>query len=261
MLLRASFSSLRHCALQRLQVSQDQLGLDDLDIGAGIDLTGHVGDVVVGEHPDHLADGVAFADVGQELVAEPGTLGRALDEAGDVDERHRRRDDALGCEKLRQLVQSRIGQRNDALVRFDRRERIVGRHHVVPGQRVEQRRLADVGQAHDSQAQAHGEPSLGLGGGGRPPWIVPAHRKGMARPGSLQGIYGRFGPLPVRSTCVSTAGDDRRWKPTHRSIHPNIPGVPWWAALLIAVTTTAIGYAIDAGSGHKELTTSSPASI
>jgi hypothetical protein len=40
----------------------------------------------------------------------------------------------------------------------------------------------------------------------------------------------------------------------HRSIHPNIPGVPWWGALLIATTATAIGFAIDAGSGHKELT-------
>ncbi len=30
--------------------------------------------------------------------------------------------------------------------------------------------------------------------------------------------------------------------------------MPWWAALVIAVTATAIGYAIDAGSGHKELT-------
>jgi len=40
----------------------------------------------------------------------------------------------------------------------------------------------------------------------------------------------------------------------HRSIYPNIAGVPWWTALLIAVTTTAIGYGIDAGSGHKELT-------
>lgn len=39
---------------------------------------------------------------------------------------------------------------------------------------------------------------------------------------------------------------------SHRSIHPNIPGVPWWTALLIAVTATAIGYGIDAG--HKELT-------
>jgi hypothetical protein len=43
-------------------------------------------------------------------------------------------------------------------------------------------------------------------------------------------------------------------EPTHRSIHPNIPGVPWWAALVIAIAATAIGYAIDAGSGHKELT-------
>jgi len=40
----------------------------------------------------------------------------------------------------------------------------------------------------------------------------------------------------------------------HRSIYPNIAGVPWWTALLIAVTMTAIGYGIDAGSGHKELT-------
>lgn len=38
----------------------------------------------------------------------------------------------------------------------------------------------------------------------------------------------------------------------HRSIHPNIPGAPWYAAVLIAVTATAIGYGIDAG--HKELT-------
>lgn len=30
--------------------------------------------------------------------------------------------------------------------------------------------------------------------------------------------------------------------------------MPWWAALLIAITATAIGYAIDAGSGHKDLT-------
>ena len=40
----------------------------------------------------------------------------------------------------------------------------------------------------------------------------------------------------------------------HRSIHPSVPGVPWWAAVLIATTATAIGYAIDAGLGHKELT-------
>jgi hypothetical protein len=39
-----------------------------------------------------------------------------------------------------------------------------------------------------------------------------------------------------------------------RSIHPHLAGVPWWAAVVIAVTATAVGFAFDAGSGDKELT-------
>lgn len=39
----------------------------------------------------------------------------------------------------------------------------------------------------------------------------------------------------------------------HRSVHPNIPGVPWWGATLIAITATTIGFAFDAGSGSREL--------
>lgn len=38
-----------------------------------------------------------------------------------------------------------------------------------------------------------------------------------------------------------------------RSVHPNVPGVPWWGAVMIAVTATAVGFAFDAGGG-KELT-------
>lgn len=38
-----------------------------------------------------------------------------------------------------------------------------------------------------------------------------------------------------------------------RSAHPDIPGVPWWGAALIALTATALGFAFDAGSGSKEL--------
>jgi hypothetical protein len=39
----------------------------------------------------------------------------------------------------------------------------------------------------------------------------------------------------------------------HRSIIPGIPGLPWWAAVVVAVTGCAVGFAFDAGSG-KELT-------
>ncbi len=83
----------RHRPFERLHVGEDQLGLDHLDVGLRIDAAVDVRDVVVGEHPHHLANRVAFADVGQELVAKPGALGRALDDARDVDERHRRRHD------------------------------------------------------------------------------------------------------------------------------------------------------------------------
>ena len=36
-----------------------------------------------------------------------------------------------------------------------------------------------------------------------------------------------------------------------RSVHPNVPGVPWWGAVMIAVTATAIGFAFDAGGGNE----------
>ncbi len=39
----------------------------------------------------------------------------------------------------------------------------------------------------------------------------------------------------------------------HRSMLSNVPGVPWWAAVIVAVTFTAVGFAFDAGSG-KTLT-------
>ena len=127
----------RQGLVQRLQVGEDQLGLDDLDVGARIDMSVDVHDVVVGEHPHDLADGVALANVGQELVAQPRTLGGALDDSGDVDERHRRRQDALRTEHLGQRGQPGIRQRHDALVGLDGGEGIIRGQHVIAGQRVE----------------------------------------------------------------------------------------------------------------------------
>lgn len=40
-----------------------------------------------------------------------------------------------------------------------------------------------------------------------------------------------------------------------RSVLPSLPGIPWWGAILVAVTATAIGFAFDAGSGTKGLST------
>ena len=127
----------RYRLLQGLHIGQDQLGLDDLDIGSGIDLAVDVDDIVVGEDPDHLTDGVALANVGQELVTQTGALGGAFDDAGDIDEGHRCRKDSFGPEHLRQPGQPGVGQRDHTLVGLDRGEWVVGRQHVIACQRVE----------------------------------------------------------------------------------------------------------------------------
>ncbi len=85
----------RHRALDGAQVRQDELGADRLDVACRVHSALDVDDVLVGEEADDLADSVALADVGEELVAEALSLARALDEPGNVDELHDRRHDAL----------------------------------------------------------------------------------------------------------------------------------------------------------------------
>jgi hypothetical protein len=61
---------LGQAVLDRLQVGQDQLGVHRRDIALGIDPAVDVDHIVVVEDPDHLADGIALPDGGQELVAQ-----------------------------------------------------------------------------------------------------------------------------------------------------------------------------------------------
>ena len=81
--------------------------------------------VVVGA--DDVQQRVGLADVGQELVAEPLALVRARDEAGDVVELDRVRDDARGADRARHRVEPLVVHRDDRDVRLDRRERVVRR--------------------------------------------------------------------------------------------------------------------------------------
>ena len=122
----------------------------------GIDPARDMGDVVILEAAQHMHDGVAFADVGEELVAEALALRRAAHDARDVDEGDARRDDLRrardGCER----VEPRIGHGDVAHVRLDGAERIIRRlRRRRLGERVEEGRLADVRQPDNAHLQAH----------------------------------------------------------------------------------------------------------
>src|SRR5262249_8859362 len=141
--------------VQGLQVGQDQLGVDRLDVVGGRDLAVDVHHVRVGERPDHLADRVGLPDVRQELVAQALPLAGAADQPGDVHERHGGRHGPRAAEHLRQHRQPPVRHADHAHVRLDRGERVVRRQYVVLGERVEQSRLADVGQPDDADGKSH----------------------------------------------------------------------------------------------------------
>src|SRR3546814_16833717 len=93
-------------------------------------------DVVILETAQDMDDRIDFADVAEELVAEPFALRRAAHEAGDVDEGELRRDDLLAARDAGQLVEPRIGDRAVADFRTDRAAGMVDRKSSVWGKRV-----------------------------------------------------------------------------------------------------------------------------
>jgi uncharacterized protein DUF6542 len=76
----------------------------------------------------------------------------------------------------------------------------------------------------------------------------------VARPPPANKVFTGVWALSRYGRHVSAQRTRSAGTADHRSIIPNIPGVPWWAAVVVAVTGTAAGFAFDAGSG-KELTT------
>ena len=113
-------------------------------------------DVRVLEVANDFADGVALADVGQELVAQASTLrSGALDQACDVNELDGRGDDATRVDDVRQLLQARVRYVDDTDVGIDGGERIVSGKSALLGEGGEKRRLANVGQAHDADRKCH----------------------------------------------------------------------------------------------------------
>jgi len=129
--------------------------LTRLDVGARIDAARNVNHIIVFKTAHHMSDRVGFADVAQELIAQPFALGRARHQTGDVDELHRGRNNFLRFDDRRQRVQARVGHRHHADVGIDGAERIVFGLDSGFGQRVKERGFADVWQADDAALNAH----------------------------------------------------------------------------------------------------------
>ena len=150
------FLHLRDAPLEALEIGQHQFGLDRRDVRQGIDAALDMGYVAVLEATHDVRDRVAFADMAEKLVAQPLALGRAAHQAGDVDEGEAGRNDFLRAGDCRQRRETGVRHRHVADIGLDRAEGIVG---GLRGsrlrQRIEKRRLADIGQADDAAFETH----------------------------------------------------------------------------------------------------------
>lgn len=111
---------------------------------------------------------IGLTQVIEELVAHPLAVMRSGNEPGDIDEldgNEARLTDAIAVARRRFSSEIRTGitrtHMTDAGIRLDRRERIIRDEHVSHRRRLEERRLAAIGLAHDSDD--HGMPSGRLG--------------------------------------------------------------------------------------------------
>jgi hypothetical protein len=142
--------------LQAVEIGEHQLGLDGLDVFDRRDPALDVNDVAAGKAAHDVDDGIDFADVGEELVAQTFAARCAAHQPGDVDEGEPGRHHGGGFGECGDRREPRIGHRHLAQVGLDGAERIILRLRGGGlGQRVEQGGLADVRQPDDPTAESH----------------------------------------------------------------------------------------------------------
>jgi tRNA/rRNA methyltransferase len=137
--------------------------VDRVGVGHRVDAPLDMGDVAILEAAQDMGDGVDLADIGEELVAEPLSLRRAAHQPRDVDKSQPRRDGLLRLRDGGQPVEPGVGNRHLADIRLDGAEGKIGRLRGGGArQRVEKRRLADIGQPDDAASETHGPRPLPL---------------------------------------------------------------------------------------------------
>ena len=153
---RASLSSRGRRCSDRLEVGQDQLGVDRLDVTHRVERASTWTTSWSWKARTTWQIASVSRMAARNWLPSPSPRDAPLYQPGDVDEGDRRRHDRRVLVQLGQRVQPRIGHRDHPDVGVDGRERVVGRQDTVVRQGVEEGRLADIGETDDPDRQRHG---------------------------------------------------------------------------------------------------------
>jgi hypothetical protein len=124
--------------------------MDDLQVLHRVDAVLDVDDVGVVKGAHDVKDPVDGGDVGEEGVAEALAGGGALDQARDVDDLEEGGRLGLGLVERAEPAEALVGDVDARVVGVDcAKGEVLGRDGQLR-ERVEERRLADVGEANDA---------------------------------------------------------------------------------------------------------------
>ena len=154
--LRRLLGEIGHALFQAFKVGEHQFGFDRVGVGDRVDLALDMGDVVILETAQDMHDGIDFADIGEELVAEAFALGRAAHQTRNIDEAELRFDDLGAAADLGDGLKPIVGHRDAAFIGFDGAEGIIRRlRRLCFGERIEQGGLAHIGKTDDTATKTH----------------------------------------------------------------------------------------------------------
>ena len=102
------------------------------------------------EATHHLDDGIGFTDMAEKLVPETLPGAGTSNQACDVDDLQRGGNQFLRLDVVTEDGKSGIGNRHDTNIGFDGGKGVIGRVSPGGGQRIEEGRLAHIGQTNYS---------------------------------------------------------------------------------------------------------------
>ena len=122
----------------RFKIRKRQFGIYRVDVRSRVNCIGHVGDIFIFETAHHMGDGIAFPDVGEELVAKSFALGGPRHQTCNVGKFDRGGDKLFWFDQFSKFVQSRVGNRHDSRIGLDSAKRKVFGSNAGFSQGIEQ---------------------------------------------------------------------------------------------------------------------------
>ena len=130
------FGNFGDSSLQNLKIRKNQFQINGLNITDRINASVYMNNICIFKTTYYMYNRIYFTDICKELVSKSFALGCSLYKSGNVNKFNYRRSYLLGMIKVSKQSQSLIRHSNNAYIRVNGTERIVGRFCTCLGQRI-----------------------------------------------------------------------------------------------------------------------------